>query len=527
MGSFDEGIILISTGLKEIQDAPTRRNHVVFVADPDRNYYAQFRCNGGDSFVYAELVSNTFLARADMLDQEQVDSLVRRGWDVGTKSNFYRTWSAESDSAREEIARELMGTFLKIYGVPGDASLSSTVTLGQSFPTAGRVNIDADQRNADWIKTLSWDLPTEKGAFLAAIGGSEQLDSFMELPAAEAMPQELAVQLGLTVPTPRSRGLHREASAEESKKVNGQRCEFCGRPSHGPGNYIPRTREEYARHGLLWTDEVITPEYNRKDISPPLLATLRRAFHESVTPRLRPDPTFDGGGRVYAFEADFVETVNDAVRVALGEDDAYFEDPQPFEVFSELVGGTDRTLIGFEVASMTSSDYGMNAAEILERGYLYLPGDLLADIPWDFIGAWEPAASREAFEHAFITNYVDYAKNEHDHTPLFEPAGWGGAIVSVGVSPHLLVEAMKVFLEAAPDAWWNVWDVIDRAPLPSPAVVTMRVSIPEDTASTVLRAIREDERGFKEMIAQAPDDDRRGVLGVYLNAWGTLGNERE
>lgn len=86
---------------------------------------------------------------------------------------------------------------------------------------------------------------------------------------------------------------------------------------------------------------------------------------------------------------------------------------------------------------------------------------------------------------------------------------------------------MKVFLEASPDAWWNVWEVIDRASLPSPAVIAMRVSIPEDTANTVSRAIHDDDRGFKETIAQAPDDKRAGVLGVYLNAWGALGNERE
>ena len=58
-----------------------------------------------------------------------------------------------------------------------------------------RINIDADQRNADWLKTLSWDLPTDKDVFLAVIGGEAALDHFMTLPAAEAMPTDLRGEL--------------------------------------------------------------------------------------------------------------------------------------------------------------------------------------------------------------------------------------------------------------------------------------------------------------------------------------------
>lgn len=36
---------------------------------------------------------------------------------------------------------------------------------------------------------------------------------------------------------------------------SGSRCERCGKLQHGPNNPIPRTREEYARHGLLWVNE--------------------------------------------------------------------------------------------------------------------------------------------------------------------------------------------------------------------------------------------------------------------------------
>ncbi len=52
-------------------------------------------------------------------------------------------------------------------------------------------NIDSDIRNADWLKTRSWDLPAEKEEFLATIGGPEAIPHFLTLPAAEAMPAEL------------------------------------------------------------------------------------------------------------------------------------------------------------------------------------------------------------------------------------------------------------------------------------------------------------------------------------------------
>lgn len=60
-----------------------------------------------------------------------------------------------------------------------------------------RINLDANQRNADWIKTLYWDLPTDPDIFLQVIGGKDALPHFLTLPAAEKMPPELAQALGV------------------------------------------------------------------------------------------------------------------------------------------------------------------------------------------------------------------------------------------------------------------------------------------------------------------------------------------
>lgn len=60
-------------------------------------------------------------------------------------------------------------------------------------------NLDSELHNADWLKTQSWDLPTEPAAFLHVIGGRENLGHFMQLPAARAMPAELRLALNADV----------------------------------------------------------------------------------------------------------------------------------------------------------------------------------------------------------------------------------------------------------------------------------------------------------------------------------------
>jgi hypothetical protein len=62
------------------------------------------------------------------------------------------------------------------------------------------INLDNDDYSADWIKSLRWDLPTDSNDFLSAIGGRNQLNHFLSLPAAEAMPAALASALGVAKP---------------------------------------------------------------------------------------------------------------------------------------------------------------------------------------------------------------------------------------------------------------------------------------------------------------------------------------
>lgn len=263
------------------------------------------------------------------------------------------------------------------------------------------------------------------------------------------------------------------------------------------------------------------------NIPPPLLDKLRRAFHDAVTPKLEPDPLFAGPGHVYAFEADLYETINDAVRLAVGEDEPYFDDLAPLDVFTRLADGTDHSLVSFKTLDGWGYDwgYGINSARVLDRGYLYLPGN--SEVAWCFIGAWEPAASREAFEHAFITNYV---KRASDYPP-FEPRdpGYADAEVTmtvVNVSPQLLVKAMGTFLETSPGAWSTVWTAIKAPSLPPSQRVARIMAIPEATANAAIKAINDEDEVFRETVAEASDEDRRAVLFVYLHAIGVFPTKR-
>jgi hypothetical protein len=53
---------------------------------------------------------------------------------------------------------------------------------------------ETSDESADWIKSLSWDLPTNVDEFLRALG-SMSVEHFMTLPASKAMPAELINKL--------------------------------------------------------------------------------------------------------------------------------------------------------------------------------------------------------------------------------------------------------------------------------------------------------------------------------------------
>lgn len=53
---------------------------------------------------------------------------------------------------------------------------------------------ETSNESADWIKSLSWDLPTDVDEFLRSLGNMS-IEHFMTLPASKAMPAKLINEL--------------------------------------------------------------------------------------------------------------------------------------------------------------------------------------------------------------------------------------------------------------------------------------------------------------------------------------------
>ena len=61
-------------------------------------------------------------------------------------------------------------------------------------------NIDADLRQADWLRESFWDLPTDPDEFRGVLRRNQwTVEHFMSLPAARAMPDEIRRSLGVLV----------------------------------------------------------------------------------------------------------------------------------------------------------------------------------------------------------------------------------------------------------------------------------------------------------------------------------------
>ena len=63
------------------------------------------------------------------------------------------------------------------------------------------LHLDADVRNADWVKTRTWDLPTTLEELLVTIGGKSGIPRLLASPVAEAMPPALRAQVTATTMT--------------------------------------------------------------------------------------------------------------------------------------------------------------------------------------------------------------------------------------------------------------------------------------------------------------------------------------
>lgn len=126
-----DNVARIMTYLQQIQEEGGSNNFVVFVANPEANYYIQFAGEVGQSKLYAEAVSNNFLEPKFKLNDAQISHLETLGWKAPPPDgmNFFREWQADTEVDRQQIAQEVMRTLTEVYGVAPHQVLGVNLVL--------------------------------------------------------------------------------------------------------------------------------------------------------------------------------------------------------------------------------------------------------------------------------------------------------------------------------------------------------------------------------------------------------------
>jgi hypothetical protein len=122
----------IVNSLRRIQTEGGNGNFAVFILDQQKNYYVQFSGSPDNTQLYAEAVSNEFIAAEGQLPLDYATQLNRLGWispEQGGSPNYSRTWTAENDAHRRSIADRVIETFMTVYGMQPGARLEFDLVL--------------------------------------------------------------------------------------------------------------------------------------------------------------------------------------------------------------------------------------------------------------------------------------------------------------------------------------------------------------------------------------------------------------
>jgi hypothetical protein len=81
----------------------------------------------GNVGLYGEAVSNAYLKREALLDNEALRALTTMGWSGGgAGSNFSRTWERWTGTDRRQVVDDIVGTLRLVYEMPPTGPLDIT-----------------------------------------------------------------------------------------------------------------------------------------------------------------------------------------------------------------------------------------------------------------------------------------------------------------------------------------------------------------------------------------------------------------
>jgi hypothetical protein len=126
-----DNLTLIAENLRRLQQEGGEENFVIFEADPNANYYIQFAGQMGGLMLIGEAVENEVISEGYKLGDEQIQRLVALGWEYRehTGMNYSQSWQAVTEEDREMVARVVLQTFERVYGVDVSMPLEVSINL--------------------------------------------------------------------------------------------------------------------------------------------------------------------------------------------------------------------------------------------------------------------------------------------------------------------------------------------------------------------------------------------------------------
>ena len=133
---MEENLRIIVSSIRQIQEEGGNMNFVIFHAHKEKNYYIQIAAGYGNPVLYVEAVGNDVLSLENRLNNDKISILKSNGWNPPggefTTENFYRDdydWVALDDEDRLIIAKEILHTFIEVYGFSSNQKIDVEVTL--------------------------------------------------------------------------------------------------------------------------------------------------------------------------------------------------------------------------------------------------------------------------------------------------------------------------------------------------------------------------------------------------------------
>lgn len=121
----------ITNALRQIGEEGGSSNFAIFLADAIKNFYIQVSGERGQNNFYLESVGNVYLAKENLLNENQIRELENMGWVNSNKEkeNYHITWLIQNDAERNKVTDFILQTLERVYGFTQSSNLGIQINL--------------------------------------------------------------------------------------------------------------------------------------------------------------------------------------------------------------------------------------------------------------------------------------------------------------------------------------------------------------------------------------------------------------